>query len=322
MATDIAFALGVLALLGDRVPTGLKVFLAALAIVDDIGAVLVIAVFYTAGVAWSALLAAAGLLVLAACANLAGFRRPWTYGAIGLALWATVLASGVHATVAGVLLAMTIPVRTRLHEAAFLTGARRALDEFDEAAAVTAADPDVTILSNPDHHTAVEELEALCREVQPPLIQIEHALHGVVAFAIMPVFALANAGVTLSGGALAAGVASPVALGAILGLVVGKPLGIMGFSWLAIRLGIASYPDGVTPRMLLGAGILGGIGFTMALFIAGLAFPDAALLDAAKVGVLVASTVSGVAGWLLVRSAIATSVAAQIVARPAVLPPS
>jgi NhaA family Na+:H+ antiporter len=303
MATDIAFALGVLALLGDRVPIGLKVFLAALAIVDDIGAVLVIAVFYTGGIAWSALLAAGALLVLAAGANLAGVRRPWAFGAIGLALWATVLASGVHATVAGVLLALTIPVRRRLDETAFLAAAHRALDDFDAAAAVTATDPDVTVLSNTEHHTAVEELEALCREVQPPLIQIEHALHGVVAFAIMPIFALANAGVSLNGAALGGTIASPVALGALLGLVVGKPLGIVSFSWLAMRLGIATLPDGVTPRMLLGAGILGGIGFTMALFIAGLAFPDAALLDAAKVGVLVASTVSGVIGWLLLRSA-------------------
>lgn len=303
MATDIAFALGVLALLGDRVPTGLKVFLAALAIVDDIGAVLVIAVFYAGGIAWNALLLAAALLLLAALANVAGVRRPWAYSAIGLALWATVLASGVHATVAGVLLAMTIPVRRRLDEASFLTEARRALEDFDAAAAVTAADPDVTVLSNSDHHTAVEELEALCRQVQPPLIQIEHALHGVVAFAIMPIFALANAGVSLSGGALAGGLASPVALGAVLGLVVGKPLGIVGFSWLAIRTGVASLPEGVTPRMLLGAGVLGGIGFTMALFVAGLAFADAALLDAAKLGVLVASTVSGVAGWLILRSA-------------------
>ena len=303
MATDIAFALGVLALLGDRVPTGLKVFLAALAIVDDIGAVLVIAVFYTGGIAWNAVLLAAALLLVAALANAAGVRRPWAFGAIGLALWATVLASGVHATVAGVLLAMAIPVRRRLDEASFLTGARRALEDFDAAAAATAADPDVTVLSNSDHHTAVEELEALCRHVQPPLIQIEHALHGVVAFLIMPIFALANAGVSLTGGALAGALANPVALGAVLGLVVGKPLGIMGFSWLAIRMGVASLPEGVTPRMLLGAGVLGGIGFTMALFIAGLAFADAALLDAAKVGVLIASTVSGVVGWMILRTA-------------------
>ena len=303
MATDIAFALGVLALLGDRVPVGLKVFLAALAIVDDIGAVLVIALFYTGGVAWSALLAAVVLLVVAAGANLAGVRRPWAYGLIGLALWGAVLASGVHATVAGVLLAMTIPVQTRIRESAFLGQARRALDDFDTAAAVTANDPNVTVLSNAAHHSAVEELETLCEQVQPPLIRLEHALHGIVAFAIMPIFALANAGVTLDGGAVAGAVASPITLGIVLGLVLGKPLGIAAFAWLAVRSGLASLPSGVTPRMIIGAGVLGGIGFTMALFVAGLAFADADLLDAAKFGVLVASAVTGVTGWLLLRGA-------------------
>lgn len=301
MATDIAFALGVLALLGDRVPTGLKVFLAALAIVDDIGAVLVIAVFYSGGVAWNALLASAVLLLVAAGANAAGVRRPWAYGALGLALWGTVLASGVHATVAGVLLAMTIPVRTRLDEPAFLDGARRALDDFDAAAVVTANDPDTTVLSNSAHHTAVEELETLCEQVQPPLIRLEHALHGPVAFGIMPVFALANAGLTLDGGAMAGALSSPVTIGTALGLLVGKPLGIALFSIAAIRTGVSSLPTGVTTRMLIGAGVLGGIGFTMALFIAGLAFSDAALLDAAKLGVLAASLVAGVVGWLLLR---------------------
>jgi Na+:H+ antiporter, NhaA family len=305
MATDIAFALGVLALLGDRVPTGLKVFLAALAIVDDIGAVLVIAVFYTGGVAWSALATAAGLVILAAGFNAAGVRRPWAYAAIGLALWAAVLASGVHATVAGVLLAMTIPVRTRLDEAAFLEEARRALDDFDEAALVTASDPHVSVLTNTGHHTAVEELETLCEHVQPPLIRLEHALHGFVAFAIMPIFALANAGVTLDGGAIAGAATNPVTLGVVLGLALGKPLGITLFSLGAMRLGLTTAPAGVTTRMLFGAGILGGIGFTMALFIGGLAFEDAGRLDAAKIGVLAASLLTGVAGWLILRRTLA-----------------
>ncbi|MDQ3951237.1 MAG: Na+/H+ antiporter NhaA [Gemmatimonadota bacterium] len=301
MATDIAFALGVLALLGDRVPTGLKVFLAALAIVDDIGAVLVIAVFYSGGVAWGALGAAGAALILAAGANAAGVRRPWAYAGLGLALWAAVLASGVHGTVAGVLLAMTIPVRTRIDEAAFLSGARRALDDFGAAAVVTAIDPATTVLSNVDHHTAIEELETLAEQAQPPLIRLEHALHGPVAYGIMPLFALANAGVSLGAGEMRDALGSPVTLGVLLGLLVGKPLGITGFSWLAVRFGVAALPDGVTWRMLAGAGVLGGIGFTMALFIASLAFGEAALLDAAKLGVLSASAVAGVAGWLLLR---------------------
>jgi Na+:H+ antiporter, NhaA family len=300
MATDIAFALGVLALLGDRVPTGLKVFLAALAIVDDIGAVLVIALFYSGGVAWGALATAGAILLVAIGANAAGFRRPWTYGTFGILLWAAVLASGVHATVAGVLLAMAIPVRTRLDEPAFLAAARRAVDDFDAAAVVTARDPDTTVLSNTQHHTALEELETLCQEAQPPLIRLEHALHGIVSFGIMPLFALANAGVSLGADAARAA-ASPVALGAVLGLALGKPLGIAGFSWLAVRLGFAALPTGVTWPMLAGAGVLGGIGFTMALFIAGLAFADPALLEAAKLGIFTASAITGVAGWLVLR---------------------
>jgi len=307
MATDIAFALGVLALLGDRVPTGLKVFLAALAIVDDIGAVLVIAVFYSSGVAWGALARPALLLLLAVGLNRAGARRPWTYGIIGLALWGTVLLSGIHATVAGVLLAFAIPVRTRLNEREFLAKTRRALEDFDAAAAVTATDPSTTVLSNVDHHTALEEIETLCQQAQPPLIRLEHALHGVVAFGIMPVFALANAGVSLDASALGGALVSPVALGAALGLLIGKPLGIAGFSWLAVRLGVSALPQGSNWTALTGVAILGGIGFTMALFIAGLAFPSntpgAAFLDAAKLGILAASAVAGVAGSLLLRRA-------------------
>ena len=301
MATDIAFALGVLALLGSRVPTGLKVFLAALAIVDDLGAVVVIAIFYSGGVAWGALATAAAVLALVVALNLAGARRPWTYAFVGLALWAAMLASGVHATIAGVLLAMAIPVRTRLDEAAFLAGARQALVDFDAAAEVTATSPTTTVLSNVDHHTAVEELETLCEAVQPPLIRMEHALHTTVGFGIMPLFALANAGVTLDAAAVREALASPATLGAALGLTLGKPIGITLFSWLAVRAGVASLPTGVTWRALAGAGVLGGIGFTMALFIAGLAFPDRLLLDAAKVGVLGASVIAGVVGWLYLR---------------------
>jgi NhaA family Na+:H+ antiporter len=308
MATDIAFALGVLALLGDRVPTALKVFLAALAIVDDIGAVLVIAVFYSAGIAWAPLAAAAGLLLLAVAFNRAGARRPWTYGAIGLALWGTVLLSGIHATVAGVLLAFAIPVRTRLNEHEFLVQARSALDAFDRAAAVTADDPNMTVLSNVEHHTSLHELERLCDKAQPPLIRLEHALHGVVAFGIMPLFALANAGVTVDATALGSALSHPVTFGAALGLLLGKPIGIAGFSWVAVRLGLASLPRGSTWMSVSAVAVLGGIGFTMALFIAGLAFPagtpQAEFLDPAKLGILGASAVAGIVGSLVLRQAL------------------
>ena len=301
MATDIAFSLGVLALLGDRVPASVKVFLAAFAIVDDIGAMLVISVFYSAGVVWLPLVAAACLLALAGAANVAGVRSAWAYGALGVALWSAMLLSGVHATVAGVLLAMTIPVRTRVNEQAFLTSAQRVLADFDAAAIVTAMDPDVTVLSNTDHHTALEELVRLAEQAQPPLIRLEHALHVIVSFVIVPIFALANAGVSLSGSAIRAAATSPLTLGVVLGLVVGKPLGIVAFSWLAVRLRLAALPNGTSWPLIAGVGVLGGVGFTMALFIAGLAFSDGVLLDGAKVGILAASTVAGVAGWLLIR---------------------
>ena len=314
MATDIAFALGVLALLGDRVPLGLKVFLAALAIVDDIGAVLVIALFYSGGVAWGALAVTAGLLLLAAGANAAGVRTPWAYALIGIALWGAVLASGVHATVAGVLLAMTIPVRTRIDEHAFLESARRALADFDAAALLRAEDPDRTVLANTAHHTALEELEHLTGQAQPPLIRIEHALHGIVAFAIMPIFALANAGVSLSGDDMRDALGSSITLGIVLGLALGKPIGVTAFAWLAVRMGMATLPRGVSWRMIAATGVLAGIGFTMALFIAGLAFVDPELLEAAKFGILAASTVTGLAGWLMLRGKPRTAAAKLSVA--------
>lgn len=295
MATDIAFALGVLALLGNRVPSGLKVFLAALAIVDDIGAVLVIALFYTDEVSWTALGAAGVLLLLAAAANAAGVRRPWAYSLIGVALWGAVLASGVHATVAGVLLAMTIPSRTRINEDEFLRRSRRSVEEFERGCG-----PGTTVLTNQVQQEALLTLEVLCEQAQAPLQTIERKLHVIVAFGIMPLFAIANAGVQLTGGGQGLALANPVTLGVLFGLILGKPLGIMIFSWLAVRLGIAELPRGVTWRLVHGVSWLGGIGFTMSLFVASLAFPGApALLNAAKIGVLVASLAAGLFGWFL-----------------------
>jgi NhaA family Na+:H+ antiporter len=297
MATDIAFALGVLALLGDRVPVGVRVFLAALAIVDDIGAVLVIAVFYSGGIAWGPLSLAGALVLLAIAANVAGIRRPWAYGAIGLVLWGAVISSGIHGTIAGVLLAMTIPARTRIDERSFLTRARRALSQFE-----VAHEPGASPLRDPEHQAAVQQLERLAEQLQPPLLRLEHALHGVVAFGIMPLFALANAGVPLGLTQLAGGDSTAVALGIALGLLVGKPVGITLCAWAAVRLGMATLPQAVTWRLIAGAGLLGGIGFTMALFIAGLAFGRAPeLLVSAKLGILGASLIAGLAGWLVLH---------------------
>jgi NhaA family Na+:H+ antiporter len=253
MATDIAFALGVLALLGNRVPTSLKVFLAALAIVDDIGAVLVIAFFYTEKISWVAL--GIGGLFLAAllAANRAGVRHLLIYAALGTGLWLTFLQSGIHATVAGVLLAATIPARPR-------TASRAALESNES-----------------------------------PMLRLEHTLIPWNRYFIMPVFALANAGVALGSDA-ARSIVTPVSLGVICGLVVGKPVGVILSSWLATRSRLAAMLDGIGWRQIGGVGILAGIGFTMSLFVAHLAFGETPALETAKVGVLAASVISGVAG--------------------------
>jgi NhaA family Na+:H+ antiporter len=256
MATDIAFALGVLALLGSRVPTSLKVFLAALAIADDIGAVLVIAFFYTERISWISLGVGGVFFVALLAANRAGVRHLLIYAILGLGLWVAFLQSGIHATVAGVLLAIAIPARQRTASRAVLT-------------------------SN-----------------ESPMLRLEHALIPWNRYLIMPVFALANAGVILGGGA-ARSVVAPVSLGVICGLVIGKPIGIVLFSWLAIRTRLAAMLDGIGWCQIVGVGMLGGIGFTMSLFIANLAFGEAPALETAKVGILLASVVSGIAGAIV-----------------------
>ena len=297
MATDIAFALGVVALLGPRVPLGLKVFLAALAIVDDIGAVLVIAFFYTAALSWTALAIGGLLLAALVLCNYSGIRHPMAYALLGVGLWICFLASGIHATIAGVLLAMTIPSRTRINEDEFLARGRMILDDFERSCS-----PATTVLTNARQQHAIHELEVACEHAQAPLLRMEHALHGIVAFGIMPLFALANAGVHF-GGDLLAGLSWSVTAGTILGLVIGKPVGIGLFAWLATRAGVAALPAGADWRKLIGVSCLGGIGFTMSIFIASLAFPGSpALLDSAKVGILAASLVAGLAGWALLRA--------------------
>ncbi|HEX2188636.1 MAG TPA: Na+/H+ antiporter NhaA [Longimicrobiaceae bacterium] len=295
MATDIAFALGVLALLGPRAPLALKVFLAALAIVDDIGAVLVIALFYTSDISWLALGVAAVFLVAMVAANLLGVRWPLVYLLLGIGLWAAFLVSGIHATVAGVLSAMTIPARTRIDTAEFLDRGRCLMDEFDKAGV-----EGENVLTNHDQQMVIQAIENTCEAAQSPLQRIEHDLQPWVAFGIIPLFALANAGVHLPTD-LAAAFTHPVTMGVILGLVVGKPIGITLFSWAAVRLGLAVKPAAVSWRALHGVSWLGGIGFTMSLFIANLAFPTGLLGDEAKVGILTASLLAGVVGWILLR---------------------
>jgi Na+:H+ antiporter, NhaA family len=276
MATDIAFALGVLALLGPRVPIGIRVFLAALAIVDDIGAVLVIAVFYTGNLAASGLVATGVVLLALVVANRLRLRHTAIYAVLGLVLWLAILGSGIHATIAGVLLAMTIPSRTTINEDEFVERAESALEDF-RAACV----PDVaTVMSNPQQQEALHELERSVEAVQSPLLKFEHALNRPVAFGIMPLFALANAGVRLDAGVIGA-ISWPVLLGVALGLVVGKFAGISLASWGAVRARVGDLPVGTTWRQIRAVSWLGGIGFTMSLFVADLAFGQGPLLDSA-----------------------------------------
>ena len=296
MATDIAFALGVLALMGPRIPLGLKVFLAALAIVDDLGAVLVIALFYTADLNVGALVFGAVVMAVLMGMNKLGVSHPGAYALVGLFLWGAFLASGVHATIAGVLLAMTIPARTRIDTGAFLDSSREILDEFERAGV-----DGKSVLTNQGQQVTIQALENNCEAAQAPLQRIEHDLHLWVAFLIIPLFALANAGVQLSED-FGAALAEPVTLGIIAGLVLGKPIGITLFSLVAVRSGLAVLPYGVTWKAITGVSLLGGIGFTMSLFIGNLAFGEGTpLLDQAKVGILVASAIAATGGWILLR---------------------
>jgi NhaA family Na+:H+ antiporter len=287
MATDIAFAVGILALLGPRVPLALKVFLLALAIVDDLGAVLVIAAFYTSELSFLAL-GVTGLIWLAALAyGRSGGGRPSVFLVLGLLLWYFMHASGVHATVAGVLLALAVPLG-RPHDTETI--------KAELAAELGGTDFE-------DVEVRLNHLENVIDRAQSPLHEYEHALQPWVAYAIMPVFALFNAGVTLGGEG--GGFANVVTLGAFLGLLIGKPLGITLFVALAIALRMTRLPAGVGWAAIAGVGFLGGIGFTMALFIAMLAFGESPALDQAKIGVLSASVCAAVLGYLLLRMILA-----------------
>jgi Na+:H+ antiporter, NhaA family len=297
MATDIAFALGVLALLGTRAPVALKVFLTALAIVDDIVAVLVIALFYTSEISWGALGVGGLFLAALVIANLIGVGRTLVYALLGIGLWLAFLLSGVHATVAGVLLALTVPASSFINPGAFLERSRYVLDRFEQA-----GEKGENVLSNEERQAALHALNHATYKLEPPLHELEHTLHPWVVFAIMPLFALANAGVPLGGGLVEA-MTSPVSLGIVLGLVLGKQIGVTLFAWLAVKSGASELPAGVGWRHVYGAGWLAGIGFTMSLFITDLAFADGSLVDAAKLGILVASVVSGAVGWAILRGA-------------------
>jgi NhaA family Na+:H+ antiporter len=299
MATDIAFAIGILVLLAWRIPRNLIIFLTALAIADDLGAVLVIAIFYTADMDFQALGAAAGLFVLLVLFNRGGIRNPLPYVVVGVLLWFAVHASGVHATLAGILLAFTIPARPSHSPAQF----EQRIDELQSALREGRASADASAEPLDDHPMTViaEAIEHSAAAVQSPQQRMEHGLIPWVTFAIIPVFALSNAGIDLGSIAWREAFANPVTLGVLCGLALGKFAGISLFSLAAVRMGMARLPSGVHWSHLLGAAWLGGIGFTMSLFIAQLAFHSPALVEQAKLGILAGSALSAAIGlgWLL-----------------------
>jgi NhaA family Na+:H+ antiporter len=291
MATDIAFVLGVLTLFGSRVPVSLKVFFTALAIADDLGAVMVLALFYSGEIAWLALGVGAIFLVALVALNRGHVRHPLPYALLGVGLWLAFLQSGVHPTIAGVLLAMTIPARTRVQAAAYVAQCTAALGGLGPG--------DFHEEESRQQQAAAQTLEVIAERIQTPLQRLERSLNPWVAYLIVPVFALANAGVELRGN-LAEVVADPVSLGILFGLLAGKSFGITFFARLAVRTGLADLPYGLTWPQLFAASWLGGIGFTMSLFIANSAFDQPRLLALAKIDILLASVLAAAVGFALI----------------------
>jgi len=294
MATDIAFALGLLAMLGKRVPISLKIFLTALAIADDLGAVLVIAFFYTDSINMADLIYGFGFLAVLVVANRMGVRRTLFYGIVGFAgVWLAFLWSGVHATIAGVLIALTIPASTKIDEESYVNELARLMVKYKDALRSTGK-----LLTQKQAHI-LSDIETLNVNAHTPLQRLEHALHPVTTYFILPVFALSNAGVRIEGDIMEM-VLHPISIGIGAGLIVGKFLGISLFSWIAVKTKIASLPEGVKWGHILGVALLGGVGFTMSMFIAELAFDVDDHKQIAKVGIMCASLIAAIGGmiWL------------------------
>lgn len=301
MATDTAFAVGILALLGRGYASGLTVFLTALAIIDDMGAVAVIALFYTESISlphlWAVLALFAGLIGL----NIIGVRHPGFYLIGGVLLWLAMLGSGIHTTVAGILAAMATPARPRKAGHWLTKRARRLIDDFE--ARERERPNEVSILADEKQHAVIERLEQATKLASTPLQRWERALERPIALFVLPLFALMNAGIALSIESLPKLWTEPVALGIAVGLVLGKAIGITGGAWIALRLGRGDLPADMNLQHVLGVGLLGGMGFTMSIFIAGLALgPDSEALETAKLSILFASLIAGLSGYLWLRS--------------------
>ncbi|MCY4108788.1 MAG: Na+/H+ antiporter NhaA, partial [Chloroflexi bacterium] len=294
VATDIAFALGVLGLLGRRLPSELRVFLLGLAVVDDVGAIAIIAIFYTETIHWANLgLGIASFAVIAVSLRF-GFRSLGVYLIMCIGMWYFFLESGIHATLAGVLVATIIPSEPRLHRRDYAAVVDDLLRDYRLALA-----------RNDDEQARllIERIESVSRGTEGPMERLEGIVHPWVSFVILPLFALANAGIVFTSNMLTEAVSSPVTIGVAAGLLAGKALGIFGMTWGAVRLGICHLPSAVSWRHVLGAGVLAGIGFTVSIFVSSIAFTDPLLVDQAKVGIFGASILAGAIGYLVLRFA-------------------
>jgi NhaA family Na+:H+ antiporter len=298
MATDIAFAVGVVSLLGKRVPLAAKIFLLTLAVADDIGAIVVIAVFYTGDLAFGWLLTAVAGLGVVWLMRRSDVQSLAPYLAVGAVIWLALLESGVHATLAGVALGLLTPAWPLRSPRRYPTEVRRIVGQIERVY----YDRLLTQEEFDANEQLIAEVARLSIHTTSPLERLTRALSPWVAYVIVPVFALANAGVSLSGDALGGVVSDPVTLGVVLGLVVGKTVGVVAASFIAVRLGLGRLPAGTTWRHILGLAMVAGIGFTVALFVTSISFTDAALAASAKVGILLGSTVAGALGYALLRT--------------------
>ncbi len=292
MATDIAFALGVLALLGRRIPGELRVFLLGLAVADDLGAITVIALFYSDAISWTDLgLALAVFAVMALCIRI-GIRSVAFYAILAVIVWLFLLESGIHATLAGVAIAALVPSTPQVRRQDYAGSVDQLLTEFRS---------EIAQGNEEEAEAIVGEIERLSGETEGPLERLERQVHPWVSFAILPLFALANAGIVFTTGTISAAVESPITLGVFLGLTAGKVIGVFGMAWLAVKVGIGRLPANVTWAHVFGVSLLAGIGFTVSIFISGIAFDERELVDLAKMGVFSASVVAGIVGYVVLR---------------------
>lgn len=294
MATDIAFALALLSMASKHIPVSVKIFLSALAVADDLGAVLVIAFFYTDQINFIPLAVGAGFLILLMVGNRMGIRSTIFYLLLGICVWIGFLLSGVHATIAGVLVAFTIPAVTRIDEQIYSSNLRKLSYDFE------ADIPERGTLITPLQNKTIQKVKTLSMAAETPLQTIEHALHPWVAFGIMPLFALANAGIVITSDFFSS-VINPVSIGVAAGLIIGKFTGILLFCWIMVRFRISNLPEGANWKHIAGVALLAGIGFTMSLFISGLAFKNPAFIDQAKYGILIASIIAGILGTIVLK---------------------